>query len=294
MQYFFQLSRVYNAIHLISIYYSSAERNWSFPNHRHTIFEFKHCLKGKVEIKIDGISHIITAGESVFMKAGAYHQLMMLEDSVYFGFHFDIEMPSIYSIFQSIPHPIIDEGLRAYVSEWLQQFLSHYGEDFEQLHHLPNTPVNTSVTSTLKALKMHSSFVEFLYTLAEFYHARSQETKDVIPPSHKKIAHQVAFELNNTDRYNLQIGEIAKKLNLHRAHITNCFKEVYGMTPKQYLMQLRTQKAKQWLTETDQTVEEIADSLMFSSPAHFTKYFIQQTGSSPSHYRAKKDIPDIP
>lgn len=290
MQYLFQLSRVYNAIHLISIYYSSAEQNWSFPNHRHTIFEFKHCVKGKLEIKIDGITYIMNEGDSVIMKAGVYHQMEMLEDSVYFGFHFDIEMASIYSIFQSITDPIVPLEMKSSIVDWLNKFLADFGNDFEHLHHLPNMPVHSTVENNLKSLKMHSSFVEFLYTLAMFYYEHSQQLDDVIPPSHKKIAHQVAYELNNTDQYNLQVGDIAQKLNMHRTHITNCFKEVYGITPKQYLMQLRTQKARQLLIETEQTIEEIADTLMFSSPAHFTKYFIQQAGNSPSQFRSKKSF----
>ncbi|WP_438348654.1 AraC family transcriptional regulator [Paenibacillus sp. FA6] len=288
MQYLFQLSRVYNAIHLISINYSSAEKNWSFPNHRHTIFEFKHCIKGKIEIKIDGITYIMTDGDSVVMKAGVYHQMEMLEDSVYFGFHFDIEMPSIYSVFESITDPIVPSEMKGFIVDWLNQFLAAFGNDFKQLHHLPNTRIQSSVENSLKSLKMHSSFVEFLCAFGSYYYEHSQKLDDIISPSHKKIAHQVAYELNNTDQYNLQVGDIAKKLNMHRTHITNCFKEVYSITPKQYLMQLRAQKAKQLLIETEQTIEEIADQLMFSSPAHFTKYFIQQTGSSPSHFRGKK------
>jgi len=198
-------------------------------------------------------------------------------------------MPSIYSIFQSIAVPVVPLEMKGYITNWLNRFLEDFGDDFEQLHHLPNTPVHSSVENNLKSLKMHSSFVEFLCTLGHYYYENSHKLDDIISPSHKKIAHQVAYELNNTDQYNLQIGDIAQKLNMHRTHITNCFKEVYNVTPKQYLMQLRTQKAKQLLTETDQPIEEIAERLMFSSPAHFTKYFIQQTGSSPSHFRSKKD-----
>ena len=288
MQYLFQLSRIYNAIHLISIYHSSAEKNWSFPNHRHTLFEFKHCIEGSIEMKIDGITQVLTKGDSVIIRAGAYHQMVMQEDSIYFGFHFDIEMPSIYSVFQSIKDPLIPFEMKIFILDWLERFLADFGNDFADLHHLPNSPAVSTVQNNLKTLKMHSHFAEFLYTLGHYYYENSPNIDVAISPSHKKIAHQVAYELNNTDQYNLQVGDIAQKLNIHRTHITNCFKEVYNITPKQYLMQLRTLKAKQLLIETEQTIEEIAEKLMFSSPAHFTKYFIQQTGSSPSHFRAKK------
>ncbi|TDF93445.1 AraC family transcriptional regulator [Paenibacillus piri] len=290
MQYLFQLSRVYNAVHLISIQHSSAEQGWEFPNHRHTILEFKYCIKGRIEHKINGKTYITNQGDSVIMKAGVYHQMKVLEDCEFFGFHFDMEMPTVYSIFQSIPDPFIPANLGGFIKQWVNQFMSDFGSDFSQLHHLPQTTVHYSVENNLKILKMHSSFVEFISSLAKFYYEPSQVLDDVVHSSHLYIAHQTAFELNNTEQYDLQIGEIALKLNVHRSHITNCFKEVYGVTPKQYLLQLRTQKAKQYLLETNLTVEDIADKLSFSSTAHFTKFFAKQTGSSPSHYRAKREM----
>ncbi|MBP1988726.1 AraC family transcriptional regulator [Paenibacillus eucommiae] len=288
MQYLFQLSRVYSGIQIISIHHIHAEKSWSFPNHRHTIMEFTYCLKGSSEQKVNGKRYILTKGDAIFIKSGVYHELKIQEDGEFFSFHFDIEIPTIYSIFQSVNEPFIFLQNTPFIGHWVETFLSDFGGDFAQLHHLPHTTVQYTVDQNLKMLQMHSSFVDFISTLAKHFYGQQEQQEKSVQASHLYIAHQVAFELNNTSQYNLQIGELAHKLNVHRSHITNCFKEVYGVTPKHYLLQLRTQKAKQYLLETNLTMEEIADQLTLSSAAHFTKFFINQTGVSPSQFRAKR------
>lgn len=57
-----------------------------------------------------------------------------------------------------------------------------------------------------------------------------------------------------------------------------------GMTPKQYILSIRLEKAKKLLSDGIFTAGEIASLLGFSSPSHFGAAFRRGTGMSPGEY----------
>lgn len=69
------------------------------------------------------------------------------------------------------------------------------------------------------------------------------------------------------------------------AYYGEWFKARTGMTPKQYLHQLRLQRAKALLQETDLSLAEIALSVGYEHHASLTRLFKQQDGISPHQYR---------
>lgn len=66
---------------------------------------------------------------------------------------------------------------------------------------------------------------------------------------------------------------------LRRLFVTHC-----GITPKQYILDLRAKKAKQLLSDHIYTVTEVAEKCGFASVYHFCRVFKQRTGATPSEY----------
>ena len=60
------------------------------------------------------------------------------------------------------------------------------------------------------------------------------------------------------------------------------FQEVYGMPPAQWIRTQRLQRAHQMLQGSAMPVSEVAYSLGFESPSHFSRLFKQQYGIPPS------------
>jgi AraC family transcriptional regulator len=58
------------------------------------------------------------------------------------------------------------------------------------------------------------------------------------------------------------------------------------MTPYQYLLQQRIERAKQLLKEGDRSIMDIAFLCGFNSHSHLSKQFRQLTGITPKAYRA--------
>jgi AraC-like DNA-binding protein len=69
------------------------------------------------------------------------------------------------------------------------------------------------------------------------------------------------------------------------AYYSEWFKARMGMTPKQYLHQLRIQHAKVLLQDTDLPLAEIALLVGYEHHASLTRLFKQQEGRSPQQYR---------
>lgn len=85
---------------------------------------------------------------------------------------------------------------------------------------------------------------------------------------------------------NLRVSEIASYFGYNEKYLTTFFKKYSGITLKQYILQTKMELAKTTLSETNQTVSQIAFSLGFSDAHNFSNAFHKITGLSPSEYRA--------
>lgn len=80
----------------------------------------------------------------------------------------------------------------------------------------------------------------------------------------------------------------SKELSIGRTRLFDRIKRITGMTPNDYILQVKMNKAMTLLQEQeDLTISEIAYKLGFSNPAYFSKCFKKQVGVTPQQYRKK-------
>ncbi|MEO1146322.1 MAG: AraC family transcriptional regulator [Cyanobacteria bacterium J06638_22] len=84
----------------------------------------------------------------------------------------------------------------------------------------------------------------------------------------------------------IKLADLAQLLDMSQFHFSHVFKQSMGLSPYQYLLQQRMERAKQLLKQTDQRVIDIALECGFASHSHFSKQFRQVTGLTPKAYRA--------
>jgi len=82
-----------------------------------------------------------------------------------------------------------------------------------------------------------------------------------------------------------QLEGMANAACLSKFHFLRLFKQVYHISPYQYLQQLRIQKAQQLLQGSAMSVLDIADALGFENSNSFSRLFLQHKGMYPSQYR---------
>jgi AraC family transcriptional regulator of adaptative response / methylphosphotriester-DNA alkyltransferase methyltransferase len=90
------------------------------------------------------------------------------------------------------------------------------------------------------------------------------------------------------DRFHeqLTLTYLAKKLFVSPYHLHHVFKRLTNVTPAEYILQTRLNKAMAALKEErSRSITEIALGVGFSSLSHFSTVFQRMTGQSPSQYR---------
>jgi AraC-like DNA-binding protein len=93
---------------------------------------------------------------------------------------------------------------------------------------------------------------------------------------------------------NCSMDDVAARLGMHRRSLDRHLKR-HGIRYGELLDSVRTDAARQLLRDTDVPVQQIAESLRFSSAANFATAFRRWTGMPPSAYRrAASGLPAEP
>jgi AraC family transcriptional regulator len=96
---------------------------------------------------------------------------------------------------------------------------------------------------------------------------------------------QVVNYINEYLDREIKLVDLAKLLGMSQFHFSYSFKRSLDITPYQYLMQQRVERAKQLLKQTKRSIMDIALECGFNSHSHFGKQFRQLTGMTPKFYR---------
>lgn len=83
----------------------------------------------------------------------------------------------------------------------------------------------------------------------------------------------------------LNVERLAELCSMSVSHFIRSFRRYIGLTPHEYLLAFRLQRAKQLLLMTNNTVERIAADCGFNSASHFARAFRTANGCSPSDFR---------
>jgi len=83
----------------------------------------------------------------------------------------------------------------------------------------------------------------------------------------------------------LAIDELARAAHLSRGYFMSRFKQTFGLSPHQYQLLKRIEKARQRLLYSSDTISQVSSELGFTDAFHFSRLFKKMTGKSPSQFR---------
>jgi transcriptional regulator GlxA family with amidase domain len=92
----------------------------------------------------------------------------------------------------------------------------------------------------------------------------------------------------------LDVATLAGIACVSEAHFIRTFKATFGETPHRYLQRRRIERAMYLLRTTDNDITDICMAVGFSSLGTFGRTFRDIVGESPSNYRARGPLPDVP
>ena len=90
---------------------------------------------------------------------------------------------------------------------------------------------------------------------------------------------------------NLSTGDLARECSLSAGHFARAFRRSTGLSPHQWLVWCRVEKAHGLLRDGGLSLAEIARACGFADQSHFTRAYTRLRGISPGAWRRQREIP---
>ncbi|HSG85308.1 MAG TPA: helix-turn-helix domain-containing protein [Candidatus Limnocylindrales bacterium] len=86
-------------------------------------------------------------------------------------------------------------------------------------------------------------------------------------------------------RESITLGDVAEVVHVSPSRVRHVFKDVTGVSFKEYVTQVRVAEAKRLLLATDLSVAEVARAVSYTNLSQFYKVFYRSCALSPAEYR---------
>lgn len=230
--------------------------------HWHEDLQFVLCTKGYVSYQINGIEYELKEKEALFINKGALHMssdmsedgeyvtLTFLEDLLFFFKESRMKYKYVW------PYTRMD-FLRCYEIKGKNQIL-------EYLYDIYNIYLNGS--------SMFEYDISVLITMIWRHLVESLSTIDFTPIKDIERQERVQVMLVYIHTYyadDLSLKDIADAGIMSIAQCNRCFNKMLNVTPYEYLIQYRLQKATNLLKDATLNVTEISEIVGFNNVTHF-------------------------
>lgn len=101
----------------------------------------------------------------------------------------------------------------------------------------------------------------------------------------RKALELIEANLSNTE-FSVEI--LAENLNVSRVGLYKKIFGLTGMSPSEFIRDIRLKRAAKMLEDTGLTVAEVAYSVGYNNPKAFSKFFKEKWGHNPTDFRKIK------
>lgn len=157
-------------------------------------------------------------------------------------------------------------------------FQSEHGKELKQL--VLKMLKNNDISSNNQYL-LQSILLEFFYVLTKDIKIKERDEK----AKESLYVEQAVNYIRNNYSKPIKVADIATHVCVNRSYLYKMFEKSLEMSPQEFLSRFRISRAKELLTVTELSIEEIAASCGYSDALVFSKSFKKQMGVPPSVYR---------
>lgn len=280
-----------NSVDFVPVIVRSVERfmdtSWIQEPSRHDSFEMVYIKKGNAIFEIAGTPVDIGPNEIIIIKPGQPHKVIVKSDSgcefVVFNFKFESKINRSIS--------------EVSISDFIDFVSNKESGPFITLKVSSKNDIIVLIDRILKEKEndeIGKDFLNYLLVLELFVlisRAMKMEWENSIKGKSNKLKEVIQAAVNyiniNYER-DISLKDIAKYVFLSPSYFAKAFKDETGKSPISYLIQVRLNRAKELLAETEQKVYEIAVSVGFSNQQRFNEIFKKYTGMTPLQYRKQQ------
>jgi AraC-like DNA-binding protein len=198
------------------------------------------------------------------------------------------------------PGPVISEGwvlLAFYFSNdfyaRLSQSLGLEDFRFSELF-VRNEPLTRRLLSLHRSLEQSGTGLELESKMLSVFGEIAQQYVRVPlrnrgqKPEHQKVARAKEFLIENHRRAT-SLAELANIVDFSPYHLLRTFRSMVGLTPHDFLTQIRVERAKR-LLRLGNAISDIAADTGFVDQAHFTRRFKAIVGVTPGQYLSSRMV----
>lgn len=253
--------------------------------HTHHTLEISMILSGKGEYRLQDRVYPVEAGDIVLFNNTEIHGMWSSE-----------EEPLVNMALEFEPRFIWSDPLYSFDQAFLSMFFSR-NEHFQ--HKLDRSnPAYPSIKRQLEEIQtefqnqlprydmiIKAKLLSLLADLLRHYDI-TQPSDSLTDTRHHGDMNRVLNYIADHYADPLTLEQLADMLHVSESYFCQLFRKSNGLSPKEYIVKVRTAAAAQQLKETDRSVLDIAENCGFNSPSNFYAAFKRITGKSPNQYRA--------
>lgn len=135
------------------------------------------------------------------------------------------------------------------------------------------------VSNTLERFHVNSLFSQFVYEIFQ------QLQKQGIHMKQPDLVAQALRYIHEHYMEPITLDQLAQILNYSAKNLSKVFKKQTGYSLIDYVIQVRINKAKELLNQTDATIQEISESIGYTDRLYFTRIFKKYSGVSPGSFK---------
>ncbi|WP_029422015.1 helix-turn-helix transcriptional regulator [Alicyclobacillus macrosporangiidus] len=263
----------------VLIYESKHPPGEQVPAHHHRVYQILYFLNGHGTISLEGKAYEVTGDQMVYIAPYSEHavhaQSRMTVLVLAFG-DFLCGLPGERDFFVRAlarsKYQMLDPFAAAQVRDSFRQIL------YEQTR-----------ADRFSSLSIRSHLLGALVTIARGWEMQRA------PDRNTQRANMLRHYIETRYFERLSAEDLAGMLKITPRHMNDIFKQQYHVTPIQYLTEVRVQRAKELLLNTDKEVVSICFEVGFETLSTFYRAFKRKVGVSPLQFRTmQRSSVDVP
>lgn len=242
----------------------------------HVDYDLWFIQSGTINIDIEGVEHTANAGDVVFFYPQIPYKATSIDEGcrfIYIHFDFGIgDQQRILNDFQLagiIPGELIREEAMSFSKSFAQP--KQQSVPWNRLYLKGYLMAAIAKIIELNGRGLYSgSFV------TDRMPKKSRTSLDLMQPVFKYI--------NDNLHQSIKMAELAALVGMSEKYFITYFKKGIGITPGQYIYQIKMNRARDYLYQKKFTVQQIAGFLGYSDPFSFSKAFKKYYNVPPSKF----------
>ncbi len=261
-------------IHCESIPERSRLHHWEIKPHRHSdLVQLLYVQSGRAQLQVEGTLTEVGSSSLQVVPALCVHGFRFSDDVQ--GYVLSLAQPLAEQLAAALDSQVLRQPACFAVGtegRYLDALFESISAEYEQQQSGRDVMLQSLISVLLVSLSR-----------------RAQAQSATAGPDRGR-EHVDAFTrlLEAHYREHLPIEHYANALNISAAHLNALCRRLAGQSALQMINQRLLLEAKRCLVYSAMTVNQVSDSLGFSDPAYFSRFFKRGTGLSPKGFRIQR------